>query len=137
MAVQATTISDATLDDLPVLAQIITEVHVKEAVVAFLFKDWPATTTILPFMTSRMSLNFANANTKVIKITDDTTSEILGLTAITLETGDEVADKGNRSNASANTLSPSPGMNLEIAAQLRGGRKKFDELMVAEKHYSK
>jgi hypothetical protein len=36
MAVQATTISDATEDNLPVLAQIITEVHVKEAVMAFI-----------------------------------------------------------------------------------------------------
>jgi len=104
---------------------------------AFVFKDWPATTTILPFMTSRISLKLANANTKVIKITDDATDEILGLAAITLETGDEVADKENRSNASANALSPPAGMNLEIAAQLRGGRKKFEELMVAKKHYGK
>jgi hypothetical protein len=97
MVVQATTISDATEDDLPVLAQIITEVHVKEAVMAFIFKDWPATITILPLMTSRISLKFANANTKVIKITDDATGEIFGLTAITLETGEEVADKEIRS----------------------------------------
>jgi hypothetical protein len=133
MAVQATTISDATEDNLPVLAQIITEVHVKEAVMAFVFKDWPATTIILPFMTSRISLKFANENTKIIKITDDATGELLGLTAITLETGEEAADKETRSNASANALTPPTGMNLEIAAQLRGGRKKFDELMVAKK----
>jgi hypothetical protein len=137
MAVQATTISDATEDDLPVLAQIITEVHVKEAVMAFIFKDWPATITILPLMTSRISLKFANANTKVIKTTDDATGEILGLTAITVETGDEVPGKEIRSNASAKAQSPSPGINLEIAGQLRGGRKKFDELMVAKKHYGK
>jgi hypothetical protein len=134
MAVSTATISFANKDDIPVLAQIITEGHGPEAVMAFFFQDWPATTTMLPLMTSRISMKFADPNTKVIKITDDATKEILGLTAITLETGDKAAERDISSISNANSTPP-PGMNWEFAAEVITKMKTLDELMVGKKHY--
>jgi hypothetical protein len=134
MAVSAATISFATKDDIPALAQIITEGHGPEAVMAFSFKDWPATTTILPLMTSRISLKIADLNAKVIKITDDATNEILGLTAITLETGGEAVERDITSISNASGTPP-PGMNWEFAAELITKMKTLDELMAGKKHY--
>jgi hypothetical protein len=134
MAVSTATISFAAKDDIPVFARIITDGHGPEAVMAFFFKDWPATTTILPLMTSRISLKFADPNTKVIKITDDATNEILGLTAMTLETGEGAAERDITSISKASSTPPT-GINWEFAAEVITKMKTLDELMVGKKHY--
>ena len=85
-------------------------------------------------MASKICLKFTAANIKVIKITDDTTSEILGLTAITLETGDEAAEREITSISIASAAGPPPGMNWELVAEVIVGLKKLDELMVGKEH---
>jgi len=44
------TISLATEDDLLTLGQILIEAHGPEVAMAFFFKDWPSSTTMLPIM---------------------------------------------------------------------------------------
>ena len=85
MEAKNATISLATEADLLTLGQILIEAHGPEAVMASFFEDWPSITMMLPAMSSRILLNFANPYSKVIKTADDATNEILGFTAMTLE----------------------------------------------------
>jgi hypothetical protein len=71
-------------------------------------------------MIQRISLKFAGAKTKVIKIIADATGQLLGVTAITLQTRDEFAEEIH-SNTSGKAKNPSPGGNLETEAECRGG----------------
>jgi GNAT superfamily N-acetyltransferase len=134
MLVSNASISFATEDDLEVLGQILFEAQGPEAVMAFFFKDWPAATTMLPFMTARARMKFADPHSKVLKIIDDTTGEILGVTAITLETGEEKPDRDNTSIAGASGAAI-PNIDWEFGAQVIVGLQSLDEVMVGEKHY--
>jgi hypothetical protein len=133
MALQTTIIAYATEDDISALGQVLTESHGTEAVMAFFFKDWPAQTTMLPFMTSRIGLKFADPKTKVIKITDNKTNKILGFTALTLETGEAAAERDitNLSKATA----PPPTIDWAFGEEVMVGLTKLDQLMVGVKHY--
>lgn len=132
MAAPNTTISFATEADIPALGEIITAAHSPEAVMVFLFKNWPATTTAIPFMTHRVRQKFADPKARIIKITDDASNEILGFTAITLETGEQVIERG----IAGPDAKPPEGINWEFASEVVGGLKKLDLLMVGVKHYS-
>jgi hypothetical protein len=134
MLVSNASISFATEDDLEVLGQILFEAQGPEAVMAFFFKDWPAVTTMLPFMTARARMKFADPHSKVLKIIDDTTGEILGVTAITLETGEEKPDRDSTSIAGASGAAI-PNIDWEFGAQVIVGLQLLDEVMVGEKHY--
>jgi hypothetical protein len=101
---------------------------------AFFFKDRPSTATMLSLMASNISLKFADPNTKVIKITDDMTNEILSLTALTLETGGQGAERDITTISNPNGTPP-PGINWDFGAEVIVGLKKLDELMVGKKHY--
>jgi len=133
-----TTISYATEADLLPLAEIVTKAYNKEAFTGFFLEDWPETTTALIFQKARLVVKFASPQTKVIKITDDASGEILGVSAITLKTGENIPERDLerdiKSVPGVDTGTP-PGVNWAFAMDVMKGLHKLDEPMKAVKHY--
>ncbi|KUJ07680.1 acyl-CoA N-acyltransferase [Mollisia scopiformis] len=118
--------------DIPALAETLTWSHISEAVMSFFFLDWPRTDIMLQYMADRLAGKFAEPQSKIFKAVDATSGAILGLVCMTLETGEEVAD---RKFTSPGTFEPPPGFDWGFAQMVVEGLGKLDWNMVGKKHY--
>lgn len=83
-----------------------------------------------------MRLKFINPQIKVITITDDDATNILGFTVIKPETGEEEVER-DIAMLSGASASPSPGENWNSFSRVIFGLQELDEMVVGVYHCSR
>ncbi|KAK2630036.1 hypothetical protein QTJ16_000856 [Diplocarpon rosae] len=131
----ATTISKATVVDLPDLAQIATASQLSEAIMPFFFAYWPETTHMLAFYTARVRAKLLDPRSTFLKMTDDASGEIVGIVCVTRERGDAMAERMLTRTAQEEEEKPLEGFNYEFAKEVFVGLGDLISFMRGREHY--
>jgi hypothetical protein len=79
------TITPATLDDLPTLAEINRAAYSDELASRFAHKNWRDATSMLHFYSTRLSIRLRSPTTQIFKAVDASSQQTLGFICWTLE----------------------------------------------------
>ena len=135
-----TFLSCATVDDLPVLAEINRLAYLSETVAQFAFTDWPAEETMRTFFTARVQERLRHSATQVWKAALPTAQGIVGLVWWTLEHTQDDLRGLSEPNATPTTAAVSqmpPGLNLELVQTGGTEVEAMKDLMQGMEHYCK
>ncbi|CAL3963130.1 unnamed protein product [Diplocarpon coronariae] len=133
--ITTTTISRASIADLPVLAQIATSSQLPEAIMPFFFAAWPETTHMLAFYTARVRAKLLDPCSVFFKMTDDASGQIVGIVCVTRERGDAVVEKVLTTTAHEEGAAPLEGFNYDFARDVFGGLEGLIGFMKEREHY--
>lgn len=140
----AVSISSASTDDLPFLADINRSAYFRETIAQFAFKEWPeCKNDMLSFFKARLTERFAHTDTQIFKATDSASGVIFGFVCLSTEGLEESAGEDDVTHG---PLTPTatimqqipPYFNQEFVIKTGSeveGMKKA--LMDGEKHYCK
>lgn len=127
------TIAQATLEDLPALAEVNRSSYSDEAASRFAHKNWRDEKHMYEFFKGRLSGRFNDEATQVLKAVDRDTDKIVGFACFTLETGNET---GPTPTAMMAQKMP-PSMNKDFIVAAGTEMENLREHMRGEKHYCK
>ncbi|KAI0170702.1 acyl-CoA N-acyltransferase [Pestalotiopsis sp. NC0098] len=125
------TIAQATLEDLPALAEVNRSSYSDEAASRFAHKNWRDEKHMYEFFKGRLSGRFNDEATQVLKAVDRDTDKIVGFACFTLETGNET---GPTPTAMMAQKMP-PSMNKDFIVAAGTEMENLREHMRGEKHY--
>jgi hypothetical protein len=118
--------------DIPALANISALSYVHETFNAFFFTDWPNQDAYKAYFLARVTQTVQDPLTKVFKVVDLASTEIMGFVCLTLSGGDTSHTKPT--NPGGNFVPP-PGFNLVFAAAVMSATAKLEDLFKGHKHY--
>jgi hypothetical protein len=125
-----TSILPAVLDDLPVLAQLMTDSYLPQAYMHVFFPLYPSPTHILPFYVANIRSKFEEPNTQVIKLVEQSSGGIVAFVCLTKESGDE-KKKSEKSREWLNGLE----LNWDFVGNVVGGLEGLGECVKGRDHY--
>lgn len=108
-------ISNASLDDLPVLADINRSAYFRETIAQLAFRDWPeCRDDMLSFFKARLAERFAHSNTQIFKATDSISGIILGFICLSTEGPDESEMRDDMPHGPEANLNPTASIMQQI-----------------------
>ncbi|KAH8598222.1 acyl-CoA N-acyltransferase [Bisporella sp. PMI_857] len=126
-------IEDATEADIPSLGIISALCYLPEPICVFFFRDWPDPAPLISYFTLRITSKLADPHTRIIKISDTSSKEVLGFVSLTF-TSEDLEKEEEATNPGGNFVPP-PGFNIDFAAHAMNKLKKLDNLMRGKPHY--
>lgn len=140
-------ITNASLDDLPFLADINRSAYFRETIAQFAFRDWPeCKDDMLSFFKARLTERFAHSNTQIFKASESVSGTILGFICLSTEGSDESEVRDAMAQTPQAGLTPTARIMHQIpsyfnhdfviktGAEVEGMRKA---LMGGQKHHCK
>jgi len=142
------TLQNASLVDLPVLAEINRQAYMPELTAQIAFTHWPDNENMRVFFTARVKERMLNVNTQVFKAVDTVTGTIAGFVCWTLETGEEEKPgfdepglgepENSKQDPTQYAIQQIPDfLNLDFVLTSGAEIEKLKQLMVGHKHYCK
>ncbi|KAJ8070663.1 hypothetical protein OCU04_001034 [Sclerotinia nivalis] len=135
------TLQNASLDDLPVLAEINRQAFMPELSAQIAFKNWPDVENMRVFFAARLRERLINTDTKVFKAVDVATGIITGFVCLTLEIGDEessgsVKPADAKKNPTQHAIEQIPDfLDLEFVMSSGAEIELMKKRMGGSKHY--
>ncbi|KAI9640369.1 hypothetical protein NHQ30_011114 [Ciborinia camelliae] len=138
-------LQNASLDDLPVLAEINRQAFMPELSAQIAFKNWPDVENMRAFFAARLRERFLNPDTKVFKAVDGAAGTIAGFVCWTLEIGEEdeetsgsVAPADARTNPTQHAVEQMPDfLNLDFVMSSGAEIERMKRRMGGSTHYCK
>jgi hypothetical protein len=125
-----TSILPAVLNDLSVLAQLMTDSYLPQAYMHVFFPLYPSSTHILPFYMANIRSKFEEPNTQVIKLVEQSSGSIVAFVCLTKQSGDE-KKKSETSREWLNGLE----LNWDFVGNVVGGLEGLGECVKGRDHY--
>ena len=130
----------ASVDDLPALAEINRLAYTPETIAMFAFKNWPDEINMRNFFMARLKDRISGHDTEVFKAVNPVTNEIFGFVCWTLEDKDEVksgfAEPVPNSTVIAALQMPD-FLNVDFLVTTGKEVNEMKKLMSGSKHYCK
>lgn len=98
--------------------------------------DWPSPVSLLLIFEDRIRSNFQDPASKVFKIVDDSSHEILGFCSLTLFSGEENQIPSQAPDASASLPETSSTINVDFTGTLYKDFAKLGDITKGKRHYS-
>lgn len=138
----ALTITTASSDDLPALAEINRLAYCRETIAQFAFKDWPDDKNMFQFFKARLAERFEHPDTQVFKAVDTATDTISGFVCLTHEKGKQAGNGSQEPSAditpTAKIMQQLPSyMNQEFVLKSGAEIEEMRGLMGGGEHYCK
>ncbi|KAH8892583.1 acyl-CoA N-acyltransferase [Thozetella sp. PMI_491] len=132
------TITVASREDLPALAEINRAAYSRETISRFGWKNWPDEKNMLAFLTSRIAQRLDQPRSKIFKASDPDSGNIYGFVIFTLENAPAAAESVKQpvvdvSATAAQNLSEF--MNMDFLAYMQKEMGKLRSDLMEEQHY--
>ena len=132
------TLSRATIDDLPDLAEINRLSYLPETTAQFAFIDWPAEENMRSFFSIRIKDRLDHLGTQVFKAAIPVTQEIVGFVCWTLEQANEDNSEMTKPVPTPTAVAVHqipPGLNMEFVKTNAAEMEKMNGHRKGMKHY--
>lgn len=132
----------ASLDDLPVLAEIMSQAYMRETVSQIAFNNWPDVENMLVFFTARVKERMSTSDTQVFKAVYVATGAITGYVSSTLQKEEQEKPEPNeaieKQDPTQHAIEQIPDfLNLEFIKSSGGDIELMKKRMGRDKHYCK
>jgi hypothetical protein len=132
------TLTRASIDDLPRLAEINRLAYTPETIAQFAFINWPDEVNMRVFSTERVKQRLIHPDTQVFKAVDRATAEIVGFVCWTLEESDQekLDSVKSRPDPTSAAIQQIPSfLNMDFVVTTGAEIEGLKELMKEGKHY--